>query len=100
MLRRKTDAASLPQHSDRVVAPSIFDQMLRSKKSVLRKERFSQLKTDTFNFLMPNPETAELILRRVLVTLEGEGFFIYRLWTQQNGNEVWLPVLQVITVLE
>jgi len=60
-----------------LITPPILDKLLDSPKPVLRKEPPVKKELRTIRFAMPNQETAELLLRKVLEIFEGEGFFIH-----------------------
>ncbi len=60
-----------------LITPPILDKLLDSPKPVLRKEPPVKKELRTIRFAMPNQETAELLLRKVLEVFEGEGFFIH-----------------------
>ncbi|MCK5015157.1 MAG: cation:proton antiporter [Candidatus Omnitrophica bacterium] len=60
-----------------LITPPILDKLLDSPKPVLRKEPPVKKELKTIRFAMPNQETAELLLRKVLEVFEGEGFFIH-----------------------
>lgn len=60
-----------------LITPPILDKLLDSPKPVLRKEPPVKKELRTIHFDMPNQETAELLLRKVLEIFESEGFFIH-----------------------
>ena len=69
-----------------LVTPPILDKLLDSPKPVLRKEPPIKKELRTIRFSMPNQETAELLLRKVLEVFEGEGFFIH---SMKHGNRIF-----------
>lgn len=62
-----------------LVTPPIFSKMLESEKPILKKATNSKGEHEEIIYDMPNQETAELILSKVLYSFENEGFFIHRL---------------------
>ena len=60
-----------------LITPPVLYKLLDSPKPVLRKEPPVKKELRTICFAMPNQETAELLLRKVLEVFEGEGFFIH-----------------------
>lgn len=60
-----------------MITPPLLDRLLRSKKSVLRKREPASEQHKTITYEMPNSETAELLLNKVLSMFDGEGFYIY-----------------------
>lgn len=60
-----------------LVAPPILAGMLDSKKPVLKKEQEVKTEHIEIQFTMPNIETSELILRKVIEAFEREKFYIY-----------------------
>ena len=60
-----------------LVSPPVLDRLLNSPKSGLRKDVPRSKELKTIRFSMPNPETAELLLRKLIEAFEAEGFFIY-----------------------
>lgn len=61
-----------------LLTPPILDLMLRSEKPVLRKAVPGKKAMETIKYSLPNPETTELILGKIIADFENEGFFIYR----------------------
>lgn len=61
-----------------LLTPPVLDSMLRSEKKVLRKPTAEKKAAETIKYSLPNPETAELILGKILSDFENEGFFVYR----------------------
>ncbi|HQP10570.1 MAG TPA: PTS sugar transporter subunit IIA, partial [Candidatus Omnitrophota bacterium] len=62
-----------------LITPPILDKLLVSPKPVLRKEPPIKKESRLIRFAMPNPETADLLLRKVLEAFETEGFFIHNM---------------------
>jgi len=60
-----------------LITPPILDRLLDSPKPVLRKEPPVKKELRTIRFAMPNPETAELLISKVIEAFESEGFFIH-----------------------
>jgi Kef-type K+ transport system membrane component KefB/mannitol/fructose-specific phosphotransferase system IIA component (Ntr-type) len=58
--------------------PPILDLMLRSDKPVLRKTFGEKKAMETIRYALPNPETTELILGKIISDFENEGFFVHR----------------------
>jgi Kef-type K+ transport system membrane component KefB/mannitol/fructose-specific phosphotransferase system IIA component (Ntr-type) len=61
-----------------LLTPPVFDRLLRSGKPVLRKQGPAAEEHKVINYGMPNQQTAELLLGKVLSAFDGEGFYIYR----------------------
>ncbi|MCK5581504.1 MAG: cation:proton antiporter [Candidatus Omnitrophica bacterium] len=62
-----------------LVMSPVLDKMLESEKPVLRKEPPVKKWLRTIKYDMPNPETAELLLAKVIDAFEEEGFFVHRM---------------------
>ncbi len=62
-----------------VITPPILSRMLGTPGPVLRKEKQLKARRRHISFSMPNPETAELILSKILAALRNEGFYIHLL---------------------
>ena len=62
-----------------LITPYIFSKMLQSKKPVLRKEKVVKTEHTEIIYNMPNPETSELILTKVIAAFENEGFYVHQL---------------------
>lgn len=61
-----------------VVTPPIFSKILDSDKSVLRKERKIKKSSQSIVYNMPNLESAELILAKVILEFEQDGFYVHK----------------------
>lgn len=62
-----------------LITPLVLDKMLRSDKPVLRKEQEEDEENKQIDFAMPSPETAELLMNKVILAFENEGFFVHRM---------------------
>ncbi len=62
-----------------LITPLILDRMLGVDKPVLKKERKEEEESKRIDFAMPSPETAELLLSKVIGAFENEGFFVHRM---------------------
>ena len=62
-----------------LISPPVLDRMLAGDQPVLRREQEIKTDNEVIAFAMPNPETAELVLSKVLAAFENEGFFVYRM---------------------
>jgi mannitol/fructose-specific phosphotransferase system IIA component (Ntr-type) len=60
-----------------LITPPVLDRLLNSPKPVLRKEPPMKKEHRTIRFAMPNPETADLLLAKVIEVFDAEGFFIH-----------------------
>lgn len=60
-----------------LIAPPLLDRMLSVKGKVLRKKPVRSDQHIQVKYAMPNPETAELILGRVISDFEEEGFYVH-----------------------
>lgn len=69
-----------------LVTPPILDKLLESPKPVLRKEPPTPRELKTIRFSMPNPETAELLLRKLIEVFDAEGFFIH---SMGRGSKIY-----------
>lgn len=70
-----------------LITPPILDKMLSSDKKVLRKEPKNKIEHEIIKYTMPNPETQELLLTRVISDFESEGFYVHCL--QISGSSVY-----------
>lgn len=59
-----------------MITPFVFEKMLSVDKPVLRKELEIEDTDKELVFGIPNPQTQELVVNKVLLTLENEGFFV------------------------
>lgn len=71
-----------------LITPPIFAKMLESEKPVMKKEL--QIKTEHKEIVyhMPNPETAELILSKVIEAFENEGFYVHLLNIEEKIYQI------------
>jgi Kef-type K+ transport system membrane component KefB/mannitol/fructose-specific phosphotransferase system IIA component (Ntr-type) len=65
-------------------APPILDIMLKSDKTSLRKPSPAKKALETIRYPLPNPETTELLLGKILCDFENEGFFVHRVSAPEN----------------
>jgi len=61
-----------------LITPLFLSRMLDVKGPVMRREKRIKAPTEHVGFLMPNPETAELLLAKIFEAFKNEGFYIYR----------------------
>ncbi|MFC1667952.1 cation:proton antiporter [Chlamydiota bacterium] len=59
-----------------LISPPLLSKLLDSKKPTLRKEKQRKSEQVEITYSMPNPETAELIVNKVIQDFEQEGFYI------------------------
>ena len=71
-----------------LITPLILEKMLESDKPVLRKKKQIKSEHKQIAYNMPNPETAELILGKVLRAFENEGFYIHLIHTDQKIYQI------------
>lgn len=67
-----------------ILTPPILAKMLASDKAGLRKEKPVHKEYKQIEYIMPNAETARLILGNVIADFENEGFFVHLLDIGQN----------------
>lgn len=60
-----------------LITPPLFAKLLESDKPVLRKEKALRREYRQIVYTMPNPETSELILNKVIGAFESEGFYVH-----------------------
>lgn len=60
-----------------LMTPPILSKLLDSDAPVLRKEKASRIEHRQIVYAMPNPETSELILNKVIGAFESEGFYVH-----------------------
>ncbi|MBI4846409.1 MAG: cation:proton antiporter [Candidatus Omnitrophica bacterium] len=70
-----------------IITPPILARQLSSDKPVLRKEAPYKKRHEEVVYTMPNNETAELLLSKVIKAFENEGFFIYHI-ASENLYEI------------
>lgn len=61
-----------------VITPPVFSKMLEIDKPVLKKERKIKKNYQKVVYDMPNIESAELILTKVIQEFEQDGFYVHR----------------------
>jgi len=71
-----------------LITPFILSKMLESDKPVLRKEKQIKKEHRQISYKMPNSETAELILSKIVRAFEGEGFYVHLLHTQEKIYQI------------
>ncbi|MDD4956802.1 MAG: cation:proton antiporter [Candidatus Omnitrophica bacterium] len=62
-----------------LITPPVLDTLLRSDKPALRRSQQVKKGTETIKYTLPNPETTELILTKIVAAFESEGFFVHRI---------------------
>lgn len=67
-----------------LLSPPVFAKMLESKKPGVKKAKQVNTEHRRIVYHMPNPESAELILNKVMSAFENEGFFINRFDRHRN----------------
>ena len=60
-----------------LLPPPILAKLFRSNKPILRKAQPAEKEHREIVYRMPNPDTAELILNRVIGAFNNEGFYVY-----------------------
>jgi len=71
-----------------LMTPPVLDRLFSSEKSGLKKEQIVKKEQISIKFDMPNPETADLLLGRVIAAFENEGFFVYRMSLPQRLYQI------------
>ncbi|MBN1522304.1 MAG: cation:proton antiporter [Candidatus Aureabacteria bacterium] len=71
-----------------LIAPLVLARMLESEKPVLRKEKQIKKEQRQVAYNMPNPETADLILGKIVGAFESEGFYIHLIHTRQKIYQI------------
>jgi Kef-type K+ transport system membrane component KefB/mannitol/fructose-specific phosphotransferase system IIA component (Ntr-type) len=71
-----------------LITPMVLDKMLESDKPVLRKEQELEEENVHIDFAMPSPETAELLLSKVIGAFENEGFFVNRMTGERKLYQI------------
>ena len=61
-----------------LITPPFLSRMLEAKGPVMRKDKRIKAPKEHISYLMPNPETAELLLAKIFDAFKNEGFYIYR----------------------
>ncbi|MDD5069643.1 MAG: cation:proton antiporter [Candidatus Omnitrophica bacterium] len=59
-----------------LITPAILERLLQSKKKVLRKEQTASQDDKEVIYTMPNPETSEFLLQKIVAVFESEGFYV------------------------
>jgi len=62
-----------------LVTPPIFDKLISVDKPVLRKKQQAKTEQKVIKYDMPNPDTSELILSKVISAFEDEGFYAHKM---------------------
>ena len=62
-----------------LIAPYILARMFDQDKPVLRKAQPAKVEHEQIVYTMPNIETAEMLLSKVLRSFDDEGFYIHRM---------------------
>ncbi|MFC2140303.1 cation:proton antiporter [Candidatus Auribacterota bacterium] len=70
------------------LTPPLFSKMLDSDKPILRKEKEVSRDYHQIIYTMPNVETADLILSKVVEAFEGEGFYVHTFHMQQGFYQI------------
>lgn len=60
-----------------LISPVILSRLLESDKPVLKKAQAAKKEYKQIKYVLPNPETAELILIKVIADFESEGFYVH-----------------------
>jgi len=69
-----------------LVAPGLLSASLRSEKTGVRKERHIEKRQRYIVFNMPTPETADLVLRKIISAFYEEGFYVQRIDTGKRDR--------------
>ncbi|MBN2407914.1 MAG: cation:proton antiporter [Elusimicrobia bacterium] len=62
-----------------LITPGLLSRMITSEKPILKKEAQSPVEHAKIRYPMPNQQTAEMVLSRVISAFEDEGFYVYRM---------------------
>ncbi len=71
-----------------LITPPMLDVMLKSDKPVLRKEEGMKREIKIIKYALPNSETTELILEKVINAMESEGFFVHCVDLSENLYQI------------
>jgi Kef-type K+ transport system membrane component KefB/mannitol/fructose-specific phosphotransferase system IIA component (Ntr-type) len=71
-----------------IFTPPILAKMLSVDAPVMRKEKPVKKEYKQIVYVMPNPETAKLILSDVIADFENEGFYVHLLDIHQNLYQI------------
>ncbi|MFA5369618.1 MAG: cation:proton antiporter [Candidatus Omnitrophota bacterium] len=71
-----------------LITPPVLEMLVDTDKSMLVKQTDRRLEHKEISYAMPNPETADLILSRVINAFDHEGFFIYRIDTPERLYQI------------
>jgi len=71
-----------------LITPLFLSKMLDVDKPVLVKEKAEEVENKRINFKMPNLETAELLLNKVISAFENEGFYVHKMPGQARLYQV------------
>lgn len=71
-----------------LITPPILDKMLADDGPTVRKADDTPKESQSVSFKMPNLETAELVLNKVVLAYEQEGFYVHRMSTQRRLYQI------------
>lgn len=72
-----------------LITPPILSKMLESKERVLRGKEQEEVSTHKdIVFEMPNQETSEMILNKIIMFLENEGFFVHKMHMAESLYQI------------
>jgi fructose-specific phosphotransferase system IIA component len=72
-----------------LITPSVLSLSLRSSKPVLRKAIETKETRKHITFDMPNTETTDLLLGKIISALHGDGFYIHRTDTGEDISRLY-----------
>ena len=80
-----------------LITPSILEKLIDTDKPMLVKKVPSKIEHKEIYYEMPNPETAELILNKVITAFDNEGFYIHMMkipefFYQIRKNETFITL--------
>ncbi len=71
-----------------LMTPPVLDLMLRSSRPTLRRYFTEKSSKETIKYVLPNPETTDLILGKILKDFEEEGFFVHRVSVPESLYQI------------
>jgi Kef-type K+ transport system membrane component KefB/mannitol/fructose-specific phosphotransferase system IIA component (Ntr-type) len=72
-----------------LISPGMFSAALKSEKKVLRKQAPQKESRSSALFNMPTPETAELVVSKIISAFNNEGFYVHRLDTGDRISRLY-----------
>lgn len=71
-----------------LMTPPVLERLVDTDKPMLIKQTDHKLEHKEISYEMPNPETADLILNRIINAFDHEGFFIHRIDTPDRLYQI------------